>query len=360
MKSNEQNVGISFVCQSLGNGGAERVVSILINYFYQKKYNVQLVLLYENTIDYYIPENISVIFLNWADKKNPLKFLPRLKQLRNTIKGDIVFSFLFLAIFNTVFANLFGRKKIIVSERNDPHNDPPGRIRKHLRILSYFLSDAVIFQTERAKKYFPLGIQKKGIVIPNPIQKGLIQKSGAMREKKVVSVCRLNKQKNIPMSLDAFLKFSQQYPDFIFEIYGTGELESEIKAYISKLSLEDKVVLKGFSNNVHKEIVNAMMYISSSDYEGISNSMLEAMAIGLPTICTDCPIGGARQVIKSQDNGILIPIGDVSALTNAMFKIVENKDFRDFLSTNAIKVRQIYDMENICREWEKVLNEIGN
>lgn len=97
MKSNEQNVGISFVCQSLGNGGAERVVSILINYFYQKKYNVQLVLLYENTIDYYIPENISVIFLNWADKKNPLKFLPRLKQLRNTIKGDIVFSFLFLA-----------------------------------------------------------------------------------------------------------------------------------------------------------------------------------------------------------------------------------------------------------------------
>ena len=126
------------------------------------------------------------------------------------------------------------------------------------------------------------------------------------------------------------------------------------------MSLEDKVVLKGFSNNVHKEIVNAMMYISSSDYEGISNSMLEAMAIGLPTICTDCPIGGARQVIKSQDNGILIPIGDVSALTNAMFKIVENKDFRDFLSTNAIKVRQIYDMENICREWEKVLNEIGN
>ena len=88
--------------------------------------------------------------------------------------------------------------------------------------------------------------------------------------------------------------------------------------------------------------------------------MLEAMAIGLPTICTDCPIGGARQVIKSQDNGILIPIGDVSALTNAMFKIVENKDFRDFLSTNAIKVRQIYVMENICREWEKVLNEIGN
>ena len=255
---------------------------------------------------------------------------------------------------------MFGRKKIIVSERNDPHNDPPGRIRKHLRILSYFLSDAVIFQTERAKKYFPLGIQKKGIVIPNPIQKGLIQKSGAMREKKVVSVCRLNKQKNIPMSLDAFLKFSQKYPDFIFEIYGTGELESEIKAYISKLSLEDKVVLKGFSNNVHKEIVNAMMYISSSDYEGISNSMLEAMAIGLTTICTDCPIGGARQVIKSQDNGILIPIGDVSALTNAMFKIVENKDFRDFLSTNAIKVRQIYDMENICREWEKVLNEIGN
>ena len=89
MKSNEQNVGISFVCQSLGNGGAERVVSILINYFYQKKYNVQLVLLYENTIDYYIPENISVIFLNWADKKNPLKFLPRLKQLRNTIKGRL-------------------------------------------------------------------------------------------------------------------------------------------------------------------------------------------------------------------------------------------------------------------------------
>ena len=351
---------ITFVCQHLGNGGAERVISILINYLVQHGYKVQLILLYEERIDYSIPESVEVVFLNWVGKKNILQILPRMKKLRETIEGEVVISVLFLAIFNTVFANLFSNKRIVVSERNDPNNDPPGKLRKFLRTASYYFSDVIIFQTDDARDYFPMKIQKKGVVIANPIKEGLIKSDVTDRDKRIVSVCRLNEQKNIRMSIDAFAEFLKEYPNYIFEIYGEGELEQEIREYIAKLSLGEKVFLKGFCNDVHKEIVDAMMYISSSNYEGISNSMLEAMAIGLPTVCTDCPIGGARQVIDSGVNGILVPVGDTMALKNAMMKIAGDKEFRDSISENAMKVRDKYNTENICHEWEKVLNETKN
>lgn len=347
---------ITFICQQLKSGGAERVISILIKYFFEHGYDVQLILLFDNQIDYQIPNGVLVTNMNWKKGIKIRTLYSRISELRKEIRGDYVISVLFLAIFYTIFATRFSGKKVIVSERNDPHNDPPGIIRKILRTLSYCFADIIIFQTEEAKNYFPAIVRRKGFVIPNPIKNEIGHIYQGVRRKCVVSICRLTHQKNLKMAIDAFAIFFTSFPDYIYEIYGDGELKDKLIDYINSINLGNKIILKGFTQNVHEKVKDAMIYISSSNYEGISNSMLEAMALGLPVICTDCPIGGAHQTIDNGKNGILIPTGDTMALANAMIDVASNEKYRFSLSHNACKVRQKYNAEKICSMWEGAIN----
>ena len=94
----------------------------------------------------------------------------------------------------------------------------------------------------------------------------------------------------------------------------------------------------GFSKNVHDEIIDATVFVLPSNYEGLSNSMLEAMAIGLPVICTDCPPGGAREYIQDYSNGILVRVGDAEGVCKALNYIVENRRQAEMISKNAEKI----------------------
>lgn len=96
------------------------------------------------------------------------------------------------------------------------------------------------------------------------------------------------------------------------------------------------------------------MFVSSSSFEGLSNSMLEAMAIGLPTICTDCPCGGARMIIINGVNGILVPNGDKDALAQAMAQVADDSKLAAYLSKNAMKIREDLSIKKIARLWEKL------
>ena len=97
------------------------------------------------------------------------------------------------------------------------------------------------------------------------------------------------------------------------------------------------------------------MFVSSSDFEGMSNSMLEAMGMGLPTICTDCPAGGARAIIKDHENGILVPIKDVESMYRAMKEVAENKELAEKLSVNGTKLRDELSVDKIVSQWLEVI-----
>lgn len=131
-----------------------------------------------------------------------------------------------------------------------------------------------------------------------------------------------------------------------------------MKLQIEKLGLEDNVFLPGFSNDIHSEMANADLFVISSNYEGISNSMLEALAIGVPVISTDSPIGGARMFIKSGVNGVLTKVGDEENLTDEIYKIISNKDLGAQLSSEAIKIREELSKEVITNKWIKSINNI--
>ena len=113
--------------------------------------------------------------------------------------------------------------------------------------------------------------------------------------------------------------------------------------------------MPGFSDNIYDEMNKSAMFVLSSDYEGISNSMLEALAMGLPSVVTDCPVGGAKMVIENNINGILVPVGDVQSMFEGMKKILDDKGFAKKLSKNAIKIRDKYPVDKIAKMWLDVM-----
>ena len=162
--------------------------------------------------------------------------------------------------------------------------------------------------------------------------------------------------------MDAFEKFNINFPDYELYIIGDpvgNDAEGYIdlvKERIEKTSCKNKIFLLPSRRDIHNEIRDYAMFVSSSDFEGMSNSMLEAMAIGLPVVCTDCPAGGARAVIKDGENGLLVPVGDSERLYLAMKRVAEDKDLAERLSQNAVSVRESQSLEKIIEKWMEIID----
>lgn len=346
------------VTKHISNGGSERVLTELMSYWVKIGVKVSLVILRPDLCsdDYIIDKEIELIKLpkNHILPRRTFATIFLIKLLRKR-KNSRVLSFVTPAQLICGFVSFFVNNKFIFSERNDPNQTPVGLYRRIIRDIIFTRAYKCVFQTQQAKEHFYNSIQKRSYVILNPINPNIPQPYKGKRRKVIVAIGRLNLQKNFHLLINAFKLFHDEYPDYKLEIFGRGELEEELKLLINKLNLTDSVLLKGFFINIYDKIKDCAMYVSSSNFEGISNSMLEALALGLPTICTDCPVGGARIIIKHNINGILTPVGDVQLLYESMKKIVYNNDFANFISKNAINVRHDYSIDKIAKQWLNIL-----
>ena len=354
---------ITVVCKHLANGGAERVMSELITEFVKMGHIVQVIMLYNETeypsnIEFEIPSSVEIIEMGWKADKRVLQAVLRNSELRKVIRGDYIISMLYPATEAAIIAGKIRKIPVIVSERNYPKVSPPTKKGRIIRDFMFHFADACVFQTREAMNYFPDSIRKKGVIIPNPIRQDLPERCLGERKKKIAVVGRLEKQKNHPMMLRAFKEFIKEYPDYELHIYSRGPLLEELREYSNTLGISDKVFFEGFVENVNAIIVDYAMYISTSDYEGISNAMLEALAMGIPTICTDCPVGGAREAIENGKNGILIPVRDEAALVKAMKDIAGNPVFAEKLGKEASLIKEKYKIEKVASKWIDVLSGI--
>ena len=139
------------------------------------------------------------------------------------------------------------------------------------------------------------------------------------------------------------------------EIYGEGPLLQELKEYCFKLKIEEYVKFPGYSKNINHIMAESSIFVLSSDFEGLSNSMLEALAIGIPTVCTDCQPGGASLYIKDGINGMLVPVGDSKALANKIKMLVENMHLCENISRESIKIRNELDENYIIQQWNNII-----
>lgn len=346
---------IAIVAQGLSGGGAERVASILANHFCERGYRVLFVAVYNDRREYALRGGIGVFDVRTEGRTPLRRLLDRNNGVYRALKAfspDVTISFLHNETARSVFAGL----PVIFSLRNDPQRSGNGFWERRVRNAVYRRAKAVVFQTEGARAYFGGKIGQKGVVIPNPLETASLPFwRDRAHNHTFVTACRLNEQKNLPMMIGAFCAFHARFPAFRLEIYGEGELRERLQAMIDGYGASEYIRLMGRSSRIHEIMAQSFAFVLSSDYEGLSNAMLEALAIGLPCICTDCPPGGARAYIRPMENGLLVPCGDESALCEAMCLLADDAALCRTLSQNAVGVRERLERDRNCAEWEKLL-----
>ena len=283
-----------------------------------------------------------------------------IKALREKLKKEPetkVVSFLQPSVPMTLIAAKGLSNKVVISERGDPKRLLKKRYGYNFIKKYYQRADAVVFQTNDAKAAYPDNISEKGTVIFNPINDKLPEPYFGEREKYITTFCRVSRQKNLPVLVKAFAEFHKEFNDYRLKIIGEPQNDddrahlAEAKELAEKLLITDFIDFMPFSAQVHDLIIRDAMYVNSSDYEGMSNAMLEAMAIGMPVVCTDCPIGGANAVIENGKNGMLAKVGDPNNFADAIIKVLSDKGLAESLSLNAAKIRDELSLENISRKW---------
>jgi glycosyltransferase involved in cell wall biosynthesis len=178
------------------------------------------------------------------------------------------------------------------------------------------------------------------------------------RNDEIAFVARFDiKQKRQDVMIDAFAIVTKQYPQLKLVFYGDGEPDIDIiKKSVVDYGLTDKVIFKGVVNDVIENIKNSKLYVLSSDYEGLPNSLIEAMVAGLTVVSTDCSPGGARELINNGQNGLITPCGDAEKLAKAIIYVLDNPEEAEQMGKEAQKIANISNPNVIFSKWEKYID----
>lgn len=364
---------ILFHINSLGKGGAERVVSVLSEFFCADYYDVVIVTLWRAEEEYEIPKQVKRVNLEdrWQGRKmgRIQRAVSRLLDFRRILKeenADIVISFCNKANFRCSYAMTGMKTPLLVSVRNDPGIDYlpyKASVRKMEKKAS-----GCVFQTRDAKRCFSEEFQKKSRVIWNPVDERYFAEEakwcGSKSEPCVVTVGRLSKQKNHLLLLEAFAAIKDKFPEVTLKIYGKesedGVLD-KLRSFVKERKMEERVIFMGEKSNLEKEIKTASLFVLSSDYEGMPNALAEAMVMGMPVISTDCPCYGPAELIADGVSGYLVPVGDAEALAEKMEQILTNQKLAEALGGQAGGIREKVKPEAIYGEWKRYAEELmGN
>lgn len=360
---------IVFHLNCLEQGGAERVVTTLANQFAQDGYQVFIATEWTGENEFAIDKRIKRVHVgltqNQEKASRKKQFWYRIKNLRRFLKDekpDIVIAFAKKANYRALMATCFTKLPVIVSVRTDPNSDYTGMINKLLIFL--FMSGAAgnVFQTKGAKSFFSKRIQKKSRIILNPINEKYLNVPGpSKRRKAVVQSGRLVELKNQQMLVEAFTDVHKIHSDYVLEIYGgdSGDGTKErLEKYIADNHAQQYIKLMGASDELEKQLADASVFAFSSDWEGLPNVVMEAMALGLPVIATDCPCGGPATLIQNEVNGLLVPVNDKKAMSAGIIRLIEDRELADRLGREARKLGISANAGAICGQWKDYIEEI--
>lgn len=353
---------LAFIAYLHGYGGAEKQIIMLANEMCNRGHEVYLFSLCANNPCYSIDDKVKYVFL--PDKGNGLvKIINRYSILKKQLKKeqpDIVISFWLQSAIFTAFMKKSRIGRVIYSERSDPGDESYNGLLGRIRKISLPRIDGFVFQSRGAQEYFDTRVQERSVVIHNPVLiKRQLFPEATCRRKVIVNIGRLEVQKNQTLLIKAFAKIAEDFPEHIIEIYGQGELKEELEKQVVELKLQHKVLFMGTCSNVHDKIYDAELFVLSSDYEGLPNALMEAMALGIPCVSTDCKPGGARALIVSGENGYLIPRGSVDKLAERMKYVLQNRDEAEEVAKRARNIRNTHSPKVIYDAWENYIKQIG-
>lgn len=360
---------IVFHLNCLEQGGAERVVTTLANRFAKEGYEILIATEWTAENEFAIDERIRRVHVGLTEKQKKAsgrgQFLYRIQNLRAFLKKekpDIVVAFARKANYRALMATWLMKLPVIVSVRTNPYQNYTSKRDKLLVPLLYPRAAGNVFQTKGAKEFFAPKVQKKSRIILNPINEKYIGRpKPASRRKVVVQSGRLVDFKNQLMLIDAFVKVHEKHPDYKLEIYGGDSKDGTkelLEQSIAKNHAKEWVLLMGASDELEEKLEDASLFAFSSDWEGLPNALMEAMALGLPIVATDCPCGGPATLIRDGENGLLVPIKDADAMAAGILRLIEDRDLAERLGDNARRIGEEANTEAICRQWKEYIEEL--
>lgn len=345
---------IDIITRAMTTGGAERVIAQLANYFTEQNISCRIITTDNQEVMYPLNEKVEVVAIGKKSNNKAIDRILRYKKIRSVIqknKPNVVLTMPEDTGIYAILALIGTGIPVYVSERNNPWVMPNVKITRFLRKVAYPFAKGVIFQTEMAKSFFPKNIQKKGVVLQNPVDATRIPEPCMGKRKKVfVAVGRLEPQKNFPLLINAFAKFCEDIDEYELIIYGEGSERENLENLINNLQLGGRVQLPGRDFDVLNKINDSAAFILSSDYEGMPNALIEAMCMGMPVISTDCPSGGPHELVNDGINGFLIPVNSEKSLVSAMLEITDSEVQKQF-EKNLKQFRSRMTSDHVFNEW---------
>lgn len=357
---------ILFTIGSLRFSGAERVLLFIANSLSSKGNDVTIITLSEDKKtehDNPLNEQIKVIELknkNGRIKKN-ISRIKNIRRIIKEIKPNVVVSFGYVINPLLILSCIGLNTPILISERNDPVKEPNKILFRIIRRITYPLSNKLVVQTPEIKKFFSSFMKKSKIsIVPNPITKIIPRKNYNNLGRKIVSVGRLDQvQKNQLLLIYAMRDIVREFSDATLTIYGEGEDRKLYEETIDSLNLSSNIFLPGEVINVQDKVIENDIFVLSSNFEGMPNALIEAMASGMACVSTKCGGGGAEWLINSEENGILVDQNDHQAITRNVISLFENEKMVMDLGKNAALLNTELNQDKIINLWIEQLQSVN-
>lgn len=356
---------VTIFISDVTGGGAEKVSCAIASFLVSKGHKVELLTMSNGSATYPLDERVSrYCLLKESERKNFLlnniiRFARFVKYLLG-YKPDVYLAMLPRNIITMLSMKFLTSAKVIAAERATPASYKQKIQKKLLSLASK--ADGWVFQTNEQKDWYTSRTSLDNpIVIPNAINTDVLKQGESVdRSKTIVSAGRLTDQKNHELLINAFARIAEKHSDYNLMIYGEGPNREKLSNQISRLNLNNRVFLPGYSSDVVSSVSKSSLFVLSSDFEGMPNALMEAMAMGVPSISTDCGGGGAKFLIENEKNGLLVPIGDVDALASAMDRVLSDRAFSEKISKNARTLCKTLAPDVIYGQWERFLDEVVN
>lgn len=354
---------IVFYIGSLAKGGAQRVILNLAQSLLQKGYAVTIVTTGKSCEEYPLPKQVKRVYsdidgeeITGSRIRNFLRRCRKLHRIWKTEQADVIVSFIgknnFMALLTAWGLSI----PVITSVRGEPTQEYYSRGQRLLSKTLMGCSAGIILQTPDAAAYFPKWMQKKIVILDNPLNPEFIDSyEEGERKKEIVTVGRMDPNKNQKLLIDAFGRIEKTFPEYRLILYGDGETYASLQEYVRSLPFGEKVSLPGAAAEIKEKIRKAKLFVLPSNTEGMPNALMEALALGIPCVSTDCPCGGPKRLMEGKHNGILVPVGDVQKMAEAMETLLADDRLWQEYSRNAYQLTQTLDPERVNAAWEQYL-----
>ncbi len=362
----EKKMHIAMSIGSLTKGGAERVMVNLAEYFASKGHQVTIVTQYRRENEYTISPQIKRVISDIEGEEisgsrlvNFKRRFLKLRRIWKEEKPDLILSFIgknnMMAILTSAGLSI----PVAVSVRGEPGEEYYNNfLRLGAKVLFGF-ADGVILQTRRCFDFFPKRVKKRAVILHNPVSSTFFrERYEGEREKTIVAVGRVDGNKNHEMLIRAFAEIAGEFPGYQVIIYGEGPERERLLKLVDEVGMTGKISLPGSIDNVSDAIYKSEIFVLTSNTEGVPNTLIEAMLMGLCALSTDCPCGGPADLIRHGENGLLFPVGDTLALKEQLRLVLTDKDFAERLGKNATEIKEVFATDKVYGEWESYFNKL--